>query len=62
MKELLAALSMGFGGYLFILFIICSIIVPVSIYAAQKWTYRCYKELCKLNKNIEKLIEKEVRQ
>jgi len=32
---------------------ILTLVIPISIYAAQKWAYRCYVELKKTNENIE---------
>ncbi len=52
MGEALGGLGL-FG--VFILFML-SIILPISVYAAQKWAYKSYKELQRLNKNIELLI------
>lgn len=43
--------SFGFLGI--ILFIILIVILPISVYAAQKWAYKCFKELEKLNKKID---------
>ena len=38
---------------LIIILAILVILMPVCVYTAQKWAYKRYKELVKLNKNIE---------
>jgi len=48
--EIIAMLG-SIGG--FILFIL-AIILPISAYCAQKWAYKCYKELVKINKHLSK--------
>ena len=51
MFELIGAL--GFFG-VFIL-ILLGVIMPISVYAAQKWAYRCFKELREMNERLERL-------
>jgi hypothetical protein len=43
--EYLGALG-GFGVLIFLfILIVLGIILPISVYAAQKWAYRCFVEL-----------------
>jgi hypothetical protein len=46
----------GLGLFGILIFILLVILVPVSVYAAQKWAYRCYRELRELNKKMDQLI------
>lgn len=39
-----------------IILVICMIVLPISVYAAQKGAYKCYTQMVKLNENIEKLL------
>jgi len=36
-----------------IVFIVLCILVPVSVYAAQKWAYKSYKELVKIREILQ---------
>jgi hypothetical protein len=47
-----------FAGGSFIaigVFVILAILMPICVYSAQKWAYRCYKELAKANQILERL-------
>jgi hypothetical protein len=44
--------SLGVFGILIL--ILLGIIMPISTYAAQKWAYRCYKELKEINTKLDK--------
>ncbi|HOE44053.1 MAG TPA: hypothetical protein PLB25_20840 [Rhodoferax sp.] len=48
--------SLGIFGILIFIFLV--IILPISVYAAQKWAYKCFKELEKLNEKIDRLSPK----
>jgi hypothetical protein len=50
------SLFAGMGTIFTIILVICTIVLPISVYAAQKWAYKCYTQLIKLNENIEKLL------
>lgn len=52
MAELFAGGAVIFWGVLLVL----GVLVPFSIYAAQKWAYRCYKELIKTNQKLDLII------
>ncbi len=43
------------GAFGVLVFILLCIILPISAYGAQKWAYKCYKELQRLNRNIQML-------
>jgi len=45
--------GMGIIGSLIFLFLI--IVIPISIYSAQKWAYKCYRELQKTNRILESI-------
>lgn len=52
----------GFGGiglFLILIFLILTLILPISVYAAQKWAYKCFKELEKLNQKVDRLLSKQ---
>jgi hypothetical protein len=49
--------SLGIFGILIFLFL--AIILPISVYCAQKWAYKCYKELRKINDKMDLLVSKE---
>ncbi len=40
--------TLGIFGVL--TFILLVVVMPISVYAAQKWAYRCYRELQELNR------------
>ena len=42
------------GGWLTVLYILLVVLVPVSCYAAQKWAYKCFRELQKIRRAMEK--------
>ena len=42
-----------------VIFVFLCIILPISVYCAQKWAYKCYLELRKLNLAMEMLLDKE---
>jgi len=42
--------GMGIVGSL--IFIVLIFMIPISIYAAQKWAYKCYRELQKMNETV----------
>lgn len=48
----------GFGTILAIASIFFMILAPFALYAAQKWAYKTYLEVKKLNENIEKMVKK----
>ena len=48
----------GFGGFGILIFLLLVIILPISVYAAQKWAYKCFKELEKLNQKMDQLLSK----
>jgi hypothetical protein len=57
MDEVMRALgSLGILGIL--VFIFLGIILPISVYAAQKWAYKCYRELEELNQRMDDLLSK----
>lgn len=45
----------GAGIILYVIFLFLCIILPISAYCAQKWAYKCYKELRKLNEAVKRL-------
>jgi len=47
--------GMGLAGSL--IFLVLIIVIPISIYAAQKWAYKCYKELLKTNALLTQIVE-----
>jgi len=47
--------SIGFFGILIL--ILLGILLPFSAYSAQKWAYKCFKELRTLNDKIDRLKE-----
>jgi len=53
MSGIIASLGM-IGTLIFILLII---MIPISIYAAQKWAHKCYTELRRTNAMLERLLE-----
>ena len=40
------------------IFILLAIILPISVYSAQKWAYKCFKELEALNQKMDRLLSK----
>lgn len=36
-------------------FVLMAILLPFSAYAAQKWAYRCHKELAAINEKLDRL-------
>jgi hypothetical protein len=48
----------GLGLIGILIFIFLGIILPISVYAAQKWAYKCFRELEKLNEKIDRLLSK----
>ena len=50
-----------FGALLIVVcliaFVVCVILIPFAVYAAQKWAYKCYKEMVEVNKKLDELIE-----
>ena len=53
MGDLFGALGL-FGVLAFFLLVI---VMPISVYSAQKWAYKCYRELQEINR----LLEREVK-
>ena len=51
MLETIGALGL-FGVLAFILLVV---IMPISVYAAQKWAYKCYRELERTNELLSQL-------
>jgi len=49
----------GLGLATILVFIFLAIVLPISAYCAQKWAYKCYKELQKLNHNVYEYIKEE---
>jgi hypothetical protein len=47
----------GLGIVGVLVFVFLAIIMPISVYAAQKWAYKCFVELQRLNENIERLVK-----
>jgi hypothetical protein len=45
----------GLGLFGILLFIVLGIILPISVYAAQKWAYKCFRELQALNRKLSEL-------
>ena len=48
----------GLGLFGILVFLLLAIILPISVYAAQKWAYKCFKELEKLNQKMDRLLSK----
>lgn len=48
----------GLGFFGIVIFIFLAIILPISVYCAQKWAYKCFKELEKLNQKMDRLLSK----
>ena len=48
-------------GLLFFILVILTILLPVSVYAAQKYAYKCYVELKGVNKRLDLLRESNYR-
>jgi hypothetical protein len=44
------------GAVFLCIFVFLSIILPISVYAAQKWAYKCFLELRRLNDNMEQFL------
>jgi len=49
---------MGTMGGLVIIGFIVIIVMVCSIYAGQKWAYKCFKELEKINAKIDQFMSK----
>ena len=47
----------AFGLVGVLAFILLVIIMPISVYAAQKWAYKCYRELERTNELLERLTK-----
>lgn len=46
------------GTMLFIIiFFVLIVLIPFSVYAAQKWAHRCYTELRRTNTLLEQLVK-----
>ena len=45
----------GLGTIGIMIFIFLVIVMPICIYAAQKWAYKCFKELQAINKKLDQL-------
>lgn len=45
-----------FGLFGILIFLLLAIILPISVYAAQKWAYKCFKELEKINQKMDRLL------
>lgn len=48
----------GLGVFGILILLLLAIILPISVYAAQKWAYKCFKELEKLNQKMDRLLSK----
>jgi len=48
----------GFGIFGILIFLLLAIILPISVYSAQKWAYKSFKELEKLNQKMDRLLTK----
>lgn len=50
--------SLGaFGIFIFcVLLFVLTIVLPFSVYAAQKWAWRTYKETKKINEKLNKIL------
>ncbi len=46
------------GAIGFIILAILGILLPVFVYSAQNYAYKCFKELKKINKKMDQLLEK----
>lgn len=57
MSEILAGL--GGAGVLIAVALVAlvGLLMPFSMYAAQKWAYRSYQELHELNRKLETLLD-----
>ena len=44
----------GFWGWVLALWLVLVLLMPLSMYAAQKWAYRCWAELRKIRQQGEK--------
>jgi hypothetical protein len=44
----------GLGVFGILILLLLAIILPISVYAAQKWAYKCFKELEKLNQKMDR--------
>lgn len=55
MEGLAALGSIGILVFVFVL-VVLGIIMPISAYSAQKWAYKCFLELQKLNAAVELVI------
>ncbi len=53
MEALSALGGIGIGIFLIILLVL-GIILPISAYSAQKWAYKCYLELKRLNERFDR--------
>jgi hypothetical protein len=51
----MAELFAGGSFIALILFAVLAILMPVCVYTAQKYAYRCYKELVKVNQALERI-------
>ena len=46
------------GLFGFLAFFLLVIVMPISVYSAQKWAYKCYKELREINYLLEQRLVK----
>ena len=44
--------AIGFAVFAFVL-VVLTILLPLSVYAAQKWAYKCFLELRKMNEKLD---------
>lgn len=43
------------GTVAFVVLVWFTLIMPWSVYSAQKWAHRCFKELEEMNKRLERI-------
>ena len=48
----------GALAFFWIILLILAILLPIFVYTAQKWAYKCYKELIIVNKTLSKMDDK----
>lgn len=48
----------GLGVFGILVFFFLVIVLPICVYTAQKWAYKCFRELEKVNKKMDSLLSK----
>lgn len=54
-EQLLLGLGVMGASMAVLILGVLAIIMPWSVYSAQKWAHRCFKELEKMNRRLERM-------